>query len=82
MQAIPLESDEFGFLSTAQSQVLQQCLKDMDRAFKDGFDRKQPLKRMPRFKKKGTGDSFRFPQSVRVEGNRVFLPKIGLVRFR
>ncbi|GAV20557.1 putative transposase [Mariprofundus micogutta] len=76
------KSDEFGFLAQVQSQVLQQCLKDLDRAFSDGFDRKQPLKRMPRFKKKGSNDSFRFPQSVRVEGNRVFLPKIGLVRFR
>ena len=76
------KSDEFGFLAQAQSQVLQQCLKDLDRAFKDGFDRSQPLKRMPKFKRKGMGDSFRFPQSVRIEGNRVFLPKIGMVRFR
>ena len=76
------KSDEFGFLTQAQSQVLQQCLKDLDRAFKDGFDRKQPNKRMPRFIKKGLGDSFRFPQSVRVEGKSVFLPKIGMVRFR
>jgi len=76
------KSDEFGFLKTAQSQVLQQCLKDLDRAFKDGFDRKQPLKRMPKFKKKGTGDSFRFPQGIKVDGSSVFLPKIGMVRFR
>ncbi|GAV19872.1 putative transposase [Mariprofundus micogutta] len=76
------KSDEFGFLAQAQSQVLQQCLKDLDRAFSDGFDRKQPLKRMPQFKRKGLGDSFRFPQSVRIEGDRVFLPKVGIVRFR
>ncbi|ATX80846.1 putative transposase [Mariprofundus aestuarium] len=76
------KSDEFGFLATAQSQVLQQCLKDLDRAFSDGFDRKQPLKRTPQFKKKGMGDSFRFPQSIRLEGSSVFLPKIGWVRMR
>ena len=75
-------SDEFGFLATAQSQVLQQTLKDLDGAFTDAFDRKQPLKRIPKFKKKGVGDSFRFPQSVKVDGNRVFLPKIGWVPMR
>ena len=46
----------------------------------DAFDRKQPGKRMPRFKRKGCGDSFRFPQSVKIEDNWVFLPKIGWTR--
>nr|WP_198507406.1 RNA-guided endonuclease TnpB family protein [Mariprofundus ferrinatatus] len=76
------QSDEFGFLAQAHSQVLQQCLKDLDRAFADAFDKKQPGKRMPRFKRKGLNDSFRFPQGIRVDGARVFLPKIGMVRMR
>lgn len=75
------QSDEHGFLSEAHSQVLQQKLKDLDRAFADAFDHNQPLKRLPRFKKKGRNDSFRFPQGVKLEGRRVYLPKIGWVGF-
>jgi len=76
------QSDEYGFLRDAQSQTLQQSLKALDRAFMDGFDRTQPNKRMPRFKRKGSHDAFRFPQSVRVSGRQVFLPKIGWVKMR
>ncbi len=75
------QSDEYSFLSEAHSQILQQRLKDLDRAFSDAFDRNQPLKKLPRFKKKGRDDSFRFPQGVKVENRRVYLPKIGWVRF-
>jgi putative transposase len=47
-------SVEYGFLKECPSQVLQQKLKDLERAFKDGFHRGQPLKRMPVFKKRGS----------------------------
>ena len=58
-------------------------LKDLDRALKDAFDKKQPDKRFPKFKKRGCGDSFRIPQpsQFKLEGNRIQLPKIGWVRF-
>ncbi|HDS08555.1 MAG TPA: hypothetical protein ENO05_13130 [Bacteroides sp.] len=36
-------SVEYGFLKECPSQVLQQKLMDLDRAFRDGFDRNQPL---------------------------------------
>ncbi len=36
---------------------------------------------LPRFKKRGVGDSFRLPQGVRIENRRVYLPKIGWVGF-
>jgi len=74
-------SEEYGFLSECPSQILQQKLRDLDRAFRDGFDRRQPLKRIPVFKKKGRGDSIRFPQGFRIENKRLFLPKIGWVGF-
>jgi putative transposase len=71
------------WLKEIHSQVLQQALKDLDRAFTHFFRRvkqgQQPG--YPRFKKKGHNESFRFPQGVKVEGNRVFLPKIGWVKF-
>ena len=57
-----MKTDEYGFLANLPSQVLQQKLKDLDKAFKDGFDKKQSLKRIPKFKKKGMADSFRYPQ--------------------
>jgi len=54
---------------------------DLDRAFREGFDRNQPMKRLPVFKKKGRGDSIRFPQGFKVENRRLFLPRIGWVGF-
>ena len=77
-------SDEYGFLKTVHSQTLQQTLKNLERAFKDAFDKKQPLKRIPKFKKKGLSDSFRYPQGFKLEqtSKRVFLPKIGWVKYR
>lgn len=75
------QSEEYGFLAEANAQALQQKLKDLDKAFSDAFDLTQPSKRIPRFKKRGEHDSFRFPQGVKIENRRVFLPKIGWVGF-
>jgi putative transposase len=77
-------SEEYGFLKQCHSQPLQQTLKNLEKAFKEGFDKKQPLKRIPKFKKKGLSDSFRYPQGFKLEqaSNKVFLPKIGWVKYR
>ena len=74
-------SEEYGFLKECPSQVLQQKLMDLDRAFRDGFDRNQPLKRLPVFKKKGRGDGIRFPQGFQIDNRRIFLPKVGWIGF-
>ena len=69
----------------APSQALQQTLKDLDCAVKDAFDKKQPLKAFPTFKKKGKSvESFRIPQGFQVDqGNsRIKLPKLGWLRYR
>lgn len=78
------QSDDYGFLSELPSQVLQQKLKDLDKAFKDAFDKNQPLKRIPVFKRKGQSDSIRYPQGFKIDpsSNRICLPKIGWVRYR
>ena len=78
------KTDEYGFLASLPSQVLQQKLQDLAKAFKDGFDNKQSLKRIPRFKKKGLADSFRYPQGFKVDQDKskVFLPKLGWVSYR
>ena len=74
-------SDEYGFLRECPSQVLQQKLMDLDRAFRDCFDPVQPLKRLPVFRKKGRGEGIRYPQGFRIEGRRIFLPRLGWVGF-
>ncbi|MEY3182477.1 MAG: hypothetical protein RLZ35_462, partial [Pseudomonadota bacterium] len=44
-------STEYHFLKECPSQALQQKLRDLDKAFMDAFDKSQPNKRLPRFKK-------------------------------
>jgi putative transposase len=71
---------EFEFLKEVHSQTLQQTLKDLDRAIKDAFNKSTP-KRFPRFRRKGINDHFRYPQGFKLNGNVVFLPKIGWLPF-
>ncbi len=77
------QEEDLLFLKECHSQPLQQALKNLDRALKDAFDKASP-KRFPRFKKKGRRDSFRYPQGFKVDqvNSRVYLPKIGWVRYR
>jgi putative transposase len=80
---LPAWKTDHPFLDEAPSQALQQVLMNLDRAVKDAFDPKQPDKHFPRFKKKFVSrDSFRYPQGFRIEGSRVFLPKLGWINFR
>lgn len=76
------KSTEYSFLKECPSQTIQQKLKDLEKSFKDCFDKKQINKRLPKFKKRGSGDSFRYPQGFKVKDSKVFLPKIGWVKFR
>jgi putative transposase len=68
------------WLKESHSQVLQQSLKNLERAYKNFFDKRAAF---PQFKKKGQGDSFHFPQGFKLDqGNsRVFLPKLGWIRY-
>ena len=76
------KSEEYGFLTLSPAQTLQQTLKQLERAFKDAFDKKQPFKRMPVMKKRHHSKSFTYPQGFKLEGKRICLPKIGWVNFR
>ena len=58
-------SEEYSFLKECPSQVLQQKLRDLERAFMDCFDKNQPLKRMPVFKKRGLGDVYVSPRDLK-----------------
>ena len=69
------------WLSETPSQALQQTLKNLERAYKNFFEKRADF---PKFKKKGQSDSFRYPQGVKLDqGNsRIFLPKLGWLRYR
>lgn len=69
------------WLNETPSQALQQSLKNLERAYKNFFEKRADF---PRFKKKGRSDSFRYPQGIKLDqGNsRVFLPKLGWLRYR
>jgi putative transposase len=72
---------ESTWLSDSPSQTLQQALKDLDRAYQNFFAKRADF---PRFKKKGQGDSFRYPQGCKLDqsNSRIFLPKLGWLRYR
>lgn len=73
---------EFPFLKEAHSQVLQQTLMDLRDAFNDCFNPKLAAA-FPVFKKKfRSKESFRYPQGFKIDNRRIFLPKIGWMRFR
>ena len=87
-------SEEYEFLANGPVHPQQQALKNLDRALREALDRKNP-KRFPRFKRKGEGDSLRYPDPLPVkldlatrdpEGRhllpRIFLPKVGWVQLR
>ncbi len=66
------------WLKETPSQALQHALKDLDKAFKGFFVKRGGY---PRFKKKGSGDSFRYPEPKQIQldqnNNRILLPKLG-----
>lgn len=72
---------EMSWLSETHAQVLQQALKNLERAYANFFEKRADF---PKFKKKGQKDGFRFPQGVKLdEGNsRIYLPKLGWMRYR
>jgi putative transposase len=82
------------WLEDAPSQALQQSLKNLEDAWGRHFESLKELKAgkikasqvvgPPQFKKKGQHDSFRFPQGFELDqqNSRVFLPKLGWVRYR
>ena len=78
---LPEWKKELPWLKDCHSQVLQQSLKDLESAFKNFFQKRSNF---PKFKKKGVKERFRFPQDCKLEqqNNRIYLPKIGWVRYR
>ncbi|MFQ5938192.1 MAG: RNA-guided endonuclease InsQ/TnpB family protein [Acidiferrobacterales bacterium] len=71
------------WLQDAPVHPLQQSLKDLERAYRNFFEKRAEF---PRFKKKGQHESLRYPdpKQFRVDQatSRLFLPKLGWLRYR
>lgn len=72
---------ETAWLKEAPSQALQNAFIDLERAYKNFFEKRADF---PTFKKKGIKSSFSFPQGFEIDaGNsRIRLPKLGWLRYR
>jgi putative transposase len=71
------------WLQDAPTHPLQQALKDLERAYTHFFSKPASL---PRFKRKGQHDSFRYPDPKQIKldpmNSRLFLPKLGWLLYR
>lgn len=69
LSKILMKSEERAWLSQAPKAALQQALRDLDKAYKDAFDKSQPLKKWPT-KKNGRSlirfASHKFVQKVKM----------------
>lgn len=71
------------WLKEAPVHPLQHALKDLEKAYRNFFEKRADF---PRFKRKGQGDSFRYPDPKQIKhdqaNSRIFLPKLGWLRYR
>ncbi|HEX9387904.1 MAG TPA: RNA-guided endonuclease TnpB family protein [Anaerolineales bacterium] len=68
---------ETEWLQEADSQVLQGKIEDLERAYKNFFEKRA---KFPRFKSKRDGQSIRYPQRFKFDENSTYLPKVGWVK--
>ncbi|PSJ99559.1 IS200/IS605 family element RNA-guided endonuclease TnpB [Brevibacillus fortis] len=70
---------EIEWLKEVDSTAQQSTLKDLDSSYKKFFKEK---KGYPKFKsKKNPKQSYTYKMNIKIEGNRIKLPKLGLVSF-
>ena len=67
------------WLKEIDSQAIQQSIANMDKAYQHFFKGGG----YPKFKSRNhSRQSYQYPQRVKIEGNKVYLPKIGWVKMR
>ena len=80
---LPLLKNELPFLKEVDSIALQQTLKNLETAYKNFFQKRTSF---PKFKsKRSTRKSYNtvsISNNIRVEGNYLKLPKLGLVKIK
>lgn len=77
---LPGLKEAYPFFKEAIAQSLQKVLLDLDKSFKDFFQKK---KGYPKFKSKWGKQSFHIPQNfdINQENNKIRLPKIGWIKY-
>lgn len=80
---LPAWKRELPFLAEADSIVLQQSLRNLDRAWKNFFEYPETYDR-PVLHKRGIHDTFRIAGAAakKLEADRVWVPKFGWLKFR
>ena len=68
---------DYPWLQEADSQALQQSLKDLDKAYTNFFEGRADY---PNFKSKHGNQSIRYPQRFKVNAKQTYLPKVGWVK--
>lgn len=77
-QMVELKKDpDHLWLKEADAQVLQQSLKNLDRAYTNFFKKRAGF---PKFKKKSNRQSVRYPQRFKLEGDKIYAPKVGWIK--
>ena len=76
-------SFETPWLKDSPCHPLQHALKDLEKAYKNFFAKRAAF---PKFKRRWSGDSFRYPDAKQFEidqaNNRIKLPKLGWIDYR
>lgn len=71
------ERDKTSWLKDADSQALQQSIANMDKAYQHFFKGGG----FPKFKSRHhSRQSYQYPQRVKIDGSKVYLPKVGWVK--
>ena len=73
MNLLPQLKKEHGWLSEVSAQSLQKACAHLDVAFTNFF---RKLSDYPKFKSRKSKQSFEIPQFVRIEGNKLYIPKV------
>jgi putative transposase len=73
---LPALKKEYEWLTEPYSQCLQVVALNLSTAYKNFFDKRAML---PKFKSKHGRQSISYPQNVKFDGDKINLPKIGLV---
>ena len=74
------KKSEFAFMYEVSKCAMQESLRDLQAAFKNFFEKRAGF---PKFKSRNKGiGSFRLTGSIKVENNRIKLPRLGWMRLK
>ena len=76
------QQEEVAYLQEADSQALQQVLRDLQQAFQNFFNNPKHFHFPKKKKKRSTPNAFRIPQRVSLMENGVSIPKVGVVEIK